>query len=408
MTATILSFPGRPLASTPDSPLQNGSVAHAHVDPPRAPTHMVDGKRVPLTVKPLERRPRLLTQAESTLQDRMLSGFFEGARPARNHEVKSIKRDWKAVLEFLAYVGQPIWLCAPSDFESWGSHLALERKLAGSTQRVMQGAVATFFDYLVDSEDWQNAALQISGRIRQVATRDSRVVHTCDTPVRERSYLTAAELTQFFAVLDSMIEAAALDSPRQLKALQRDRAMFYTSYAYGLRLSEGYKLNVSSFFSNADLPEMGRFGYVGVFGKGANGSGPRFRHVACIHPDVPAALEWYLAEVRSQFKCKQAHADAMWLSERGERLSRSSIWARFKHVMALCGLDARLFTTHGLRHMSISHQAEANIPLPFISANAGHQHMATTTIYTHLSNTFVRDVARNHVRGLADFDPEAP
>ena len=389
MTATILPFPSLAPAAPPAE----------LVLPPDLPAPR--RAKAPLTPRPLARPPRALNATEAALQARILEGFFQGYRPAQNHEPDSIRRDRAYVERFLAFVGQPLWAMTDADFESWAAHLGLEKLLAARSQRTMQIAVAQFWAYAVENAEWQNeVARQFGSRIQPIVTRGNRVVHTCDnTPVRERKYLVADEFDDLFALLDCVVEVAAQEAPRLLKTFQRDRAMFYTYYAFGLRLGEGHGLNVHSFSPNPDLPELGRFGCVGVLGKGCRGSGKRFRLVATLQPDIGPLLSWYVDEIRPKFLRNAPSGEtAMWLSEQGKRLCRASISLRYKTLLDACGQNVALFAPHGLRHMYVSHQACANVPTLFTSRSAGHSNPAVTARYTHLPDDYQRTVAFNVVR----------
>ncbi|WP_157510297.1 tyrosine-type recombinase/integrase [Lysobacter sp. Root559] len=390
MTAVILPF-------RPAQAILPGAVA-----PPEAPARPRP-PATPQTPLPLARSPRPLTEAEGRLQTRILDGYFRGFRLAQNHAPKSVSRDRAYVEEFLAFVGQPLWACTEDDFCSWAGHLGLERHLAPRSQRTMQTAVAAFWDYAVAHRAWQNEALALSGqRIETIVTRENRMVHTCDnTPVLQRTYLAADEFDRFFQILDLVIEVCAHERPRLLKDFQRDRAMIYTYYAFGIRLSEGWGINVSSFSPNPDLPELGAFGCVGVWGKGSRGSGPKFRTVPAVLPDISPMLTWYLSEIRPKFKDNTGRDRAMWLSERGARLCRASIALRYKRVLEVCGMEARLFSPHGLRHMHVSHQQTAGVPLQYTSKTVGHADGAVTERYTHLPEDYLRQVAVNIVRNSA-------
>ena len=392
MTAVILPFP-HGMAGLPGA-----------IQEPGLPSPAKRPPATPQTPLPLARSPRELTEDERRLQTRILDGFFRGCRLAQNHAPESVARDRAYAEEFLAYVGQPMWSCTPDDFASWAGHLGLERGLASGSQRTMQTAIATFWDYAVANRAWQNEALALAGeRIEEIVTRENRMVHTCDnTPVLQRTYLAADEFNRFFEILDLVIEIAAIERPRLLKSLQRDRAMIYTYYAFGLRLSEGWGLNVNSFSQNPDLPELSSFGCAGVWGKGSRGSGPKFRTVPTVLADISSMLTWYLTEVRPKFNDNTGKERAMWLSERGSRLCRASIALRYKRVLDACGMEAHLFSPHGLRHMYVSHQQTAGVPLQFTSKTAGHSSGAVTERYTHLPDQFLRNIAMNLVRGAAD------
>lgn len=385
MTATILPFTG----GQPKSELPSSSVAPRPETPPTDPVAQVPA---------LSRAPRTLTAEESALQVRMLCAFFDGYRLAKGHEVKSVRRDRRHVEEFLTYVGQPVWQIRRADFESWAAHLGLNRHLAIRSQRGMQTAVATFWDYLAEEVSWQNEVRKaFDARIIRVVTQSNRIVHTCDeTPTLARKYFAATELDDLFLLLEEIVEVASQEAPRQLKVFQRDRAMFYTYYAFGLRLGEGYGLNLHDFSPNPDLPELGQFGCAGVWGKGCRGSGPIYRVVSAVLPDIRPMLEWYLEHIRPKFK-PQEDETALLVSERHGRLSKAAIAVRFKVLIAACGCDPRLFSTHVVRHMNASHQACANVPTLFTMQELGHHSAAVTAKYTHLPDDYLRTVAYNYV-----------
>lgn len=399
MTARVIQFPRR-IASVE---LTDPALGLALKSPPGPPTPPADPAEAsaPLKASALARPPRALTSAEQALQTRMFQAYFEGRKPAKGHAAPSIKTARSRVLEFVRFVGQPLWEITEADFESWSAHLGLERHLAPSSQRGMQGAVAMFFTYLIENTALQNEAFRLFGKqVTQIVTSDNRVVHTTDrNNVRLRRFLTDEEMTLAFATYDAVIQTAAEIAPSQLRYFQRDKAMFYVFYGFALRLQEGQQLNLSSFSPNPDLPELGIYGAATVMGKGARGSGPRTRTVPTIHPDLPLILTWYVQNVRPQFKAKTEDAKkALWLSDRGQRLSRASIALRFKQFLASVGLDPVLFSPHGLRHMAVSHESAANVPLAFTQAKVGHMHASTTQIYTHLPDDYMRTVDRNIVR----------
>ncbi|QSX74458.1 tyrosine-type recombinase/integrase [Lysobacter arenosi] len=399
MTARVIQFPRR----LDPVELTDPALGLAVTPPSGPPTPPGDPAEASAPLKPsaLARPPRVLTAEEQALQTRMFQAYFEGRRPAKGHAADSIKGTRRRALEFAQFVGQPLWEITEADFESWSAHLGLERNLTPSSQRTMQGAVATFFNYLVENAALQNEALRLFGKqVSRIATSDNRVVHSTDANgVRARRYLTDDETTLAFAAYDAVIEAAAEIAPGKLRYFQRDKAMFYVYYGFGLRLQEGQQLNLLSFSPNPDLPELGIYGAATVVGKGSRGSGPRTRTVPTIHPDLPLVLTWYVEHVRPQFETKSEDArKALWLSDRGRRLSRASISARFKHFLTSVGLDPTLFSPHGLRHMAVSHEAAANVPLAFTQAKVGHAHASTTQRYTHLPDDFMRTIAKNIVR----------
>lgn len=399
MSRPVVPFPGRILIVVdPTSEHLTASLGTEVSPVPKAPKPRRASE--PQTPPTPAREPRELTEQEEDLQRRMFKAYFENRRPSRNHAQTSIANDRRAVEDLLAFIGQPLWQLTENDFEVWSAHLGVTRKLAPNSQRRMQGAVCTFMRYLVHHQAFQNQALRLGGRLQEIGHSENRIVHSTDNNhVRVRKYLTSAEFQDLLRIQDAAIEIAVRKAPRRARALMRDKAMFLTYYTYGLRLTEGHGMNVDSFRPNPTLPELGQFGFAHVYGKGSNGSGPRFRAVPAILPDIRAVMEWYLAVVRPLYGVCDDEP-ALWLSEQGRRLGRSAIDVRFKILVEIAGYDRADISVHGLRHMSVSHEAEAGVSLHFTQQRHGHAHASTTQQYTHLPEEFIRNAARKLVDDL--------
>jgi integrase/recombinase XerC len=129
-----------------------------------------------------------------------------------------------------------------------------------------------------------------------------------------------------------------------------------------------------------DPPELGGFGVLHVrFGKAMRGSPPRRRAVATVMPWAAEALEQYLAEVRPRYGA--SGTAALWLTERGERISARSVDDRFALARAAAGLPAEL-SVRCLRHSFVSHLIEDGVGPLFVQQQAGHSWASTTATYT--------------------------
>src|SRR6266702_3468192 len=116
----------------------------------------------------------------------------------------------------------------------------------------------------------------------------------------------------------------------------------------GLRRRETAMLDVADFAANPAAPELGGLGVCHVrYGKAMRGSPPRRRAVATVMPWAAEALAQYLDEVRPRYG--QAGHPAVWLTERGGRISARQIDDRFAQLRGLAGLPAEL-SVHCLRH----------------------------------------------------------
>src|SRR5580658_5470604 len=115
-------------------------------------------------------------------------------------------------------------------------------------------------------------------------------------------------------------------------------------------------LDVADFAPNPAAPELGSFGVCHVrYGKAMRGSPPRRRAVATVMPWAAEALAQYLEQVRP--RCGVPSHPALWLTERGERISPRSVDERFAAWRAAAGLPGEL-SVHCLRHSYISHLIE--------------------------------------------------
>jgi len=161
--------------------------------------------------------------------------------------------------------------------------------------------------------------------------------------------------------IQQLLETAP-DDPLEV----RDLAMFELMYSSGLRLAELASLDLQS------LDFGGR--EIRVLGKGNK------ERVLPVGGKAVAALERWLS-VRSQYADDQE--TAVFVSQRGSRLSRRSIQARLARWGIRAGADQRLHP-HLLRHSFASHMLESSGDLRAVQELLGHADIATTQVYTHL------------------------
>jgi integrase/recombinase XerD len=165
---------------------------------------------------------------------------------------------------------------------------------------------------------------------------------------------------------------------------RRDRAILELLYATGLRVSELVSLNLE----DVSLEE----GYIRCVGKGSR------ERIAYMHPTAKEALEEYLLRARRKFKPRSSE-DAMFISRRGERLTRQWVWAVLKTWGKKAGIDPRRITPHVLRHSFATHMLRGGAPLRHVQELLGHASITTTQVYTHLTQDQVREeYDRTHPR----------
>ncbi len=315
---------------------------------------------------------------EPALFEAMLEGWRR-QQAARRLSGPLIDGRVRLVRRFQAFTGAWPWQWAPAQVEAW----VTSGGWAHSTIRSYEGALAVFLDYVCDPRyGWiAECEQQVGARPVQVCHEGNTAVHASGYEGRpERRPLTRAELQAFFDVADGHVERAACSRRKGWLAAFRDATVFKVVYGWGLRRRETAMLDVADFGPNPAAPELGGLGVCHVrYGKAMRGSPPRRRAVATVMPWAAEALAQYLEEVRPRFGC--GGHPALWLTERGGRISPRQIDDRFAAWRAEASLPCEL-SVHCLRHSHISHLIEDGADPLFVQFQAGHSWASTTATYT--------------------------
>ncbi len=146
----------------------------------------------------------------------------------------------------------------------------------------------------------------------------------------------------------------------------RDRALLELLYGAGLRVSEA---------SGLDLPDLDLVGRTArILGKGA-----KERMVVFGEP-CRRALEAYIQEERVAPTVEAP----VFTNARGGRLTVRSIHTAVTRAAQAAGLPEGL-GPHGLRHAFATHLLDGGADLKSVQQLLGHEDLATTQIYTHVS-----------------------
>ena len=90
--------------------------------------------------------------------------------------------------------------------------------------------------------------------------------------------------------------------------------------------------------------------------------------------------------------------EAVFVSERGRRLSREAVWRLVRHWTAVAGVTGHV-SPHTFRHSFATHLLEGGADLRVVQTLLGHASISTTQLYTHLTGERLREVyARAHPR----------
>ena len=185
------------------------------------------------------------------------------------------------------------------------------------------------------------------------------------------------------AEVERLLDAAAGTTPRHL----RDRALGELLYGAGLRVSEAVALDRQS----VDLENR----LVRAFGKGSK------ERVVPIGREAADALRRYLARGRPYLD--RRHRQELFLNAHGGPLTRAGAFLILRRLADKAGLDPARIHPHLLRHSFATHLLEGGADLRAVQEMLGHADLATTELYTHVSDRRRRELyfqAHPHARRL--------
>jgi len=172
-----------------------------------------------------------------------------------------------------------------------------------------------------------------------------------------------------------------LDAPNELRAIEmRDKAMLYTLYATGMRISELISLNMH----NVDLTR----GSVQVIGKGGK------ERLIPLTSDAINMIKKYLTEAREKLSKGKDHNN-IFVSTHGKQISRHSFWHRIKAYLKKVDVNKEVHP-HTLRHAFATHMLNNGADLRSVQLLLGHSDLATTQIYTHVAQAEVKNLHKKH------------
>jgi len=180
---------------------------------------------------------------------------------------------------------------------------------------------------------------------------------------------------------ERLIEAAAGTTPRSL----RDRALVELLYGAGLRVSEAVGLERAS----VDLERR----FVRCVGKGSK------ERVVPIGREAADALRRYLAHGRPYLD--KRHRPELLLNAKGGGLTRAGAFLVLRRLAGAAGLEPERVHPHLLRHSFATHLLEGGADLRSVQEMLGHADLATTELYTHVSDRRRRELyfqAHPHAR----------
>ena len=270
--------------------------------------------------------------------------------------VEAYRRDLSSLTDWL---GRPPDTVTTEELERYLAELRAQG-LAGSTIARRTAAFRSFYRHQV-----------------LLGTRRDNPAAELELPRRRRTLprtLSPGEAMR-------LIEAAPGTTPRSL----RDRALVELLYGAGLRVSEAVGLE------RAAIDLEGRL--VRTIGKGSK------ERIVPIGREAVEALRRYLARGRPYLD--KRHRPELFLNARGGALTRAGAFLILRKLAASAGLEPERVHPHLLRHSFATHLLEGGADLRSVQEMLGHADLATTELYTHVSDRRRRELyfgAHPHAR----------
>lgn len=176
-----------------------------------------------------------------------------------------------------------------------------------------------------------------------------------------------------------LLEVAANEDNRNS---ERDFAITTLFLNCGMRLSELVNINIKDInFSECKM---------NVIGKG-NKERTIYLNNACMR-----VVSEYLS-IRPKEGIKYDSKDALFLSERRERISNRTVQYIIKMELRKAGLDTSKYSVHKLRHTAATLMYQyGKVDIRALQELLGHESISTTEIYTHVENEQVRNAVESN------------
>jgi integrase/recombinase XerD len=196
-------------------------------------------------------------------------------------------------------------------------------------------------------------------------------------PKLPRNMPKAISVTQVERLLDAAGPDPQETLPEATNLIRiRDRAILELLYATGARVSE---------ITGVDLDDLLDLTLIRLFGKGSK------ERVVPVGRFAQSALEQYLVRTRPSLVVQGRGSPALFLNQRGGRLSRQSVWQIISDAATIAGIEAEV-SPHTLRHSFATHLLEGGADVRVVQELLGHSSVATTQIYTLVTVDRLREI----------------
>ena len=273
-------------------------------------------------------------------------------RLAQN-SVESYMRDLRSFAHFILRMWDvPPQKVEPQMIERYMAWLFDRGREKTSQARALSG-VKSFFNFLMISDKIENSPAEFI-----LSPKFGRQLP---------DILSTDEIDRIIATVDTS----------SVKGL-RDCAMLELLYSCGLRVSELVSLKIQDLFFGE--------GYIRVIGKGDK------QRLVPISATARERVHRYL-DKRPETRSGE---DALFLNNRGSRLTRVMVFTILKQAARNAGIEKRI-SPHTFRHSFATHLLEGGASIRQVQEMLGHESILTTEIYTHLDSSHLRRTVGEHL-----------
>jgi len=280
------------------------------------------------------------------------------------------------------------------DIEDFISHIEFEKRLSKNTISSYQNDLNKYEKYLNEKNIFLSKDISKSDietyleQLNKEEVKTSSIARKLSTIKAFHNYLfqvqkltidvsETIERPKLRKKLPNVLSIDEVDKLLNIKCHTkfdyRNKSMLELMYGTGLRISELLDLKLTDF----DLENC----IIRCYGKGNK------ERIIPIGEYTMDSLISYL-EIRNQLLGKK-HCDYLYLNNLGGRLSRFSFFKILKKMLIEKGIHKDV-SPHSLRHSFATHMLEYGADLRSIQELLGHSDIATTKIYTHISNNKIK------------------
>ena len=180
-------------------------------------------------------------------------------------------------------------------------------------------------------------------------------------------------LPKFLSLDEALTLIETVRNDVSSKTRLRDLCIITLFLNCGMRLSELVGINVNDIENSYE--------HVRVVGKGAK------ERIIYLNDACKTVLCEYIESVRLTEKYKGINDKALFLSNRGKRISDKMVQAMVYKYLDMSGLGSKNYSVHKLRHTAATLMYQTgNVDIRVLKDILGHEQLSTTQIYTHVND----------------------